>query len=285
MSEHDDVSASRSRLEIHHIEDLDDPRVTEYRSLRRIASLKRDRRFVAEGARVVRQLLSSTLSVQSLLLDAKWLEAFGSQLAERPEERIQAFVTTKPELERIVGFHVHQGVMAIAEAPEPPSFAEHLRQTECPLLVSISGVAQAENVGSILRNMAGFGGTGLLFDAASCDPFVRRATRVSMGAVFRIPVWRSEDLPADIRMLREECGVRAVAAHVRDERMSLDDADLAGPLLLALGSEADGVPDAVVAACDATVEIPMADGWSCINVGMASAVILHEIARRRRASS
>lgn len=269
-------------MRVHTVEGLDDPRVAEYRSLRRVASLRRDRCFVAEGARVVVQLLASRLRVRSLLLDERWLEELRASLESRPETDIDVFVTTKAELQRIVGFHVHQGVMAIAEAPEPPDLLAHVRARPDALLVALAGVSNAENVGGILRTMAGFGASGLLIDAATCDPFVRRAARVSMGAAFRIPVWRSEDLPADLARLRAECGMRVLAAHLHGETVPLEEADLAGGLVVALGSEADGLPDDVTAACDLAVEIPMSGDWSCLNVGTAGAIVLWEISRRRR---
>ena len=56
------------------IDGVDDPRVEVFRSLRRIQALRRDGRFVCEGARVVRQLLRSALPVHSLLVDERWLE-------------------------------------------------------------------------------------------------------------------------------------------------------------------------------------------------------------------
>jgi tRNA G18 (ribose-2'-O)-methylase SpoU len=264
--------------------ELDDPRVAEYRSLRRVASLRRDRCFVAEGARVVVQLLMSRLRVRSLLLDARWLEELRPMLETRPETDLDVYVTTKDELQKIVGFHVHQGVMAVAEAPEPPDLLDHVRDTENALLVALAGVSNAENVGGILRTMAGFGATGLLVDAATCDPFVRRAARVSMGAAFRIPVWRAPNLPGDLARLRAERGVRVLAAHLHGETVPLDEADLSGPLVVALGSEADGLPDDVTAACDLSVEIPMSGDWSCLNVGTAGAILLWEITRRRRAA-
>ncbi len=137
------------------VEDLDDPRVAVYRSMRRVAALRDDLQFVAEGARVVRQLLESTLRVRSLLLDQRWLDEFAPLLAARPEDEIMAYLTTKPELEQIVGFHVHQGVMAVADAPQAPDLDAFLDANPQHVLVAFEGVSNAENVGGMLRTMAG----------------------------------------------------------------------------------------------------------------------------------
>lgn len=268
-------------IAVHPVEGLDDPRVAVYRSLRRVARLRRDGTFVAEGARVVRKLLASPLVVRSLLLDQRWLDAFGPALEQRPETGIEVFLTSRQELERIVGFHVHQGVMALAEAPRPPDLLEFAKSVPGHVLVALTGVSSPENVGGILRTMAGFGATGLLIDSATCDPFVRRAARVSMGAAFRLPVWRVDDLPAAFASLRAACGTRVLGAHLYEPVVDLPDADLSGNLLLVLGSEADGLSDEVAAACDACVRIPMDPEWDCFNVGTAGAILLWEVARRR----
>jgi tRNA G18 (ribose-2'-O)-methylase SpoU len=195
------------------VADLDDPRVADYRSMRRFAALRRDRTFVAEGTRVLVHLLASPLRIRSLLLEPRWLEEFRPAIEARPEADIEVFVAPREEVQRIVGFQVHHGAMAVAEEPQAPDLFEFARRTKDHVLVALDGVSSAENVGAIVRSMAGLGADGLIADRATCDPYVRRAARVSMGGIFRMPVWRVDDLPATIARLRAECGTRSVAAH------------------------------------------------------------------------
>lgn len=269
-------------MKITPVEGVDDPRVEEYRSMRRYAALRRGRRFVAEGTRVLVHLLASPLRVRSLLLEPRWLEEFRPRIEARPETDLEVFVAPREEVQKIVGFQVHQGAMAVAEEPDAPELLAFARGRPGHVLVALDGVSSAENVGAIVRSMAGIGADGLLVDPVTCDPYVRRAARVSMGGVFRIPVWRVPDLPAAIASLRAECGTRSVAAHNRPPVEPIDRADLSGSLIVALGSEATGLSPAVLAACDRAVMIPMRGDWGCVNVAAAAAVFLWEIARRRR---
>lgn len=264
------------------VEGIDDPRVADYRSMRRFASLRQGRRFVAEGTRVLVHLLASPLHVRSLLLEPAQLEIFRAQIEARPEADLDVYVTSREEVQRIVGFQVHHGAMAVADEPDAPDLFEFARSTKDHVLVALDGVSAAENVGAIVRSMAGLGADGLIADSVTCDPYVRRAARVSMGAIFRIPVWRVDDLPATIARLRAECGTRSVAAHNHPPVEDLDRADLSGNLLVALGSEATGLSPPTIAACDRAVMIPMRGDWGCINVAAAAAAFLWEVARRRR---
>jgi tRNA G18 (ribose-2'-O)-methylase SpoU len=264
------------------VEGIDDPRVADYRSMRRFAALRTGRRFVAEGTRVIVHLLASPLRVRTLLLEPKCLEEFRPLLEARPEADLEVFVTSREEVQKIVGFQVHHGAMAVADEPDAPDLLEFARSRKDHVLVALDGVSAAENVGAIVRSMTGLGADGLIVDRVTCDPFVRRAARVSMGGIFRMPVWRVDDLPATIARLRAECGTRSVAAHNRHPAEDIDRADLSGNLLVALGSEATGLSPAVIAACDRAVMIPMHGDWGCINVAAAAAVFLWEVARRRR---
>jgi len=270
------------RVKVTLVADLDDPRVGDYRSMRRFAALRRGRTFVAEGTRVIVHLLVSPLRIRSLLLEPRWLEEFRPALEARREADLEVFVCSREEVQKIVGFQVHHGAMAVAEEPTPPDLFDFARATPRHVLVALDGVSAAENVGAIVRSMTGIGADGLIVDPVTCDPFVRRAARVSMGGIFRTPVWRVDDLPATIARLRADCGTRSVAAHNHPPVVDVDRADLSGNLLVVLGSEATGVSPAVLAACDERAMIPMRGDWGCINVAAAAAVFLWEAARRRR---
>lgn len=271
-------------MKVTRVESLDDPRVDVFRSLRRIEALRKDGRFVCEGARVVRQLLRSALPVHAVLVDDRWLDELRPQIEARGEEDLPVYVAPKGAVEAIIGFSLHQGVMALASVPEPPPLLEVAANAPRHLFVAVEGVSGAENVGGLVRSCAGFGATGLILDRASHDPFVRRAARVSMGAIFHLPVWKVDSLVPVIGELRARCGTRSVAAHLYPPVEDLDRADLGGNLLVVLGSEAVGITDAVLAACDVRVKIPMHENWGCLNVATAGAVFLWEIARRRRGS-
>jgi 23S rRNA (guanosine2251-2'-O)-methyltransferase len=69
-----------------------------------------------------------------------------------------------------------------------------------------------------------------------------------------------------------------------DGDVELDDLEVAdAPMVLVVGSEGRGLSRLVTEACDVRVSIPMAGGNESLNAGIAGAVALYEIARKRRA--
>jgi tRNA G18 (ribose-2'-O)-methylase SpoU len=106
-------------MTIRPVETLEDPFLQPYRTLRRPLEHQRGGIFVAEGEKVVRRLLESTLDIVSLLLTPEWLEVYQPMVESRAVSA-QIFVAPKSVVESIVGFHLHQGIMAVARIPKPP---------------------------------------------------------------------------------------------------------------------------------------------------------------------
>lgn len=136
-----------------------------------------------------------------------------------------------------------------------------------PLAVSLHGVGDPGNVGTILRSAHAFGASCVVLGPGCADPFGPKAVRASMGAVFTVPLARAgavADLPGT---------TVALAAREGDP--------LAGPftgdVTLLVGAERDGLPAEVLAQADEVRHIPI-QGDS-LNAAMAATVALYELTR------
>jgi len=271
-------------MTIHPVESLDDPFLQPYRTLRRPLEHHREGIFVAEGEKVVRRLLQSTLDVVSLLLTPEWLEVYRFTLEGRTGNA-QIFVAPKSVVESIVGFHLHQGIMAVAHIPKPLPLTECLERDRHPrLLVAVDGLTNAENLGVLVRNCAAFDVDALLVGETSSSPYLRRAVRNSMGTVFHLPVVHLSGLVGAIHEMRSTHGIHVVAADPHTDQKALHQASLDRDCCIVFGSEGEGVSDNVLAECDESVAIPMKDGVDSLNVASASAVFLYEVQRQREKS-
>ena len=250
-----------------------------FRTLRRRDGNVPEGCFIGDGRKVVRRMLESDVRIRTVVLTDKWLEFFKPALARRTEPDLHVLVVGREVVDGIIGYKVHQGVMALAEIPPAPRL-EDLQAGPKPLIVALDGVADAENVGAIVRTCAAFGVTGLVVGGRTCSPWVRRAVRVSLGGVLRVPIHEAADLPAALRALASN-GVASYAAHIHGERRSSWETDLAAPSCIVLGGEAEGVSPGVLAACRHVVYIPMAPGWDCLNVTASASALLYEAARAR----
>ena len=141
----------------------------------------------------------------------------------------------------------------------------------------LDGVQDPGNVGTILRTADALFADGLLLVNGCADPWQPKAIRASMGAVLRCPVWPCEAAAAKELLWRS--GIPLYGAALRQD--TLDARSMAeGKAAVAIGSEGRGLSREVLALCDATVRIPMAEHCESLNAAAAAAVLLWELARR-----
>jgi tRNA G18 (ribose-2'-O)-methylase SpoU len=240
-----------------------------FRSLR--ASAPPLGHFIGEGPRVVRRMLERGVVVR-LMLTPEWFE----RLAPLIPKDVAVDVRGRREMEEIVGFRLHQGVIALGRIPPKPPLPDTVRG----IVVAVDGIANSENLGGILRTCAAFGIEAVLVGRGTCSPWLRRVVRASMGAPLVLPVHECADLAGTIRRL----GVPALAAEPEAGAMPLYEADLSPPRIIVFGSEGFGISPAVRAVCAGTIAIPMAAGWDCINVAAAAAAILYQATVPRHAA-
>ena len=256
---------------VHLLQDLSLPVLDVYRHLKDKHLKCREGYFIAEGLEVVRRLLHSRFRVHSVLLTPTKLERLRSDI---PPD-VPVFVATAEQMEAIAGFTIHRGAVACGvRQPGLDLNAAVGAAGDARLVVVLENICDAQNVGVIVRNAAAFG-ADLAVLGGCCDPFYRRAVRVSVGNVFRLPVYQTDNLVADLPELRRRLGLELIAADVAAGATSLDQAPRPPRVALLFGGEGHGLSPAVLEICDQRVVIPMAPGSDSVNVAVASGIFLH----------
>ena len=260
------------------IDDADDPRIAGFRDIRERDLTGRQGLFVAEGEVVLNVLTSSRSLCRpvSLLLDIKRVEGLAEVLARLPEGT-PVHVAEPPVLDAIAGFHLHRGILALGEKPPAQSLEACLAGARPDaVVVAACGIGNHDNMGGIFRNAAAFGAAAVLLDDRCCDPFYRKAIRVSVGAVLRTPMARGLDALTMVEGLRA-AGFEVLAL-TPGASEPLDRAPRGGRIALVLGPEGPGLPSGVIARCR-PVAIPMSGGFDSLNVSVASGIALHHFTR------
>jgi len=266
---------------LHRIESLDLPELAPYRTMKRPREHCDQGIFVAESEKVVRRLLESHFQVVSALMPERWLEVFDPLLRARAEDIPVYLVEKKEVLEALIGFSMFQGVMAVGKIPSPTTLDDMLALNPKPrLFVAVDALANAENLGVLVRNCVAFGVQALLVGETSSSPFLRRAVRNSMGTIFQLPVVEPAILTHALKDLRRR-GMRCIAAHPHAAGKTLAKADLTGDCCIVFGSEAHGITASVLEVYDEAVAVPMPPTVDSLNVGSAAAVFLYEVNRQR----
>jgi tRNA G18 (ribose-2'-O)-methylase SpoU len=260
------------------IDNPDDPRIAGFRDIRERDLTGRQGLFVAEGE-VVLNVLTSERSLcrpVALLLDSKRVDGLAGVLA-RVDEETPVYVADQPVLDAIAGFHLHRGILALGRKPAPRSLEACLADLgPDAVVVAACGIGNHDNMGGLFRNAAAFGAAAVLLDAHCCDPFYRKAIRVSVGAVLRTPTAVGLD-PAGMIAGLTAAGFR-VWALTPGAGVSLETAPRGGRVAIVLGPEGPGLSAAVIGLCR-PLSIPMSGGFDSLNVSVASGIALHHFTR------
>jgi TrmH family RNA methyltransferase len=138
-----------------------------------------------------------------------------------------------------------------------------------PLCVYLHRVGDPGNVGTVLRSAEAFGASCVALGPGCADPHGPKAVRASMGAIFTVAL-------AHVSDIGELPGQRIALAADAGEQLQGTGGE--GELTLLVGSERDGLPPEILAACDQVARIPIAT--DSLNAAMAATVALYEMTRR-----
>lgn len=183
------------------------------------------------------------------------------------------------ELEALAEGVRHQGVVALA----PPYPYVGLQQVACgDLLVVLDGVTDPQNLGSIARSAEAAGAGGLVLPRRRSAHVTAAAEKASAGAFSWLPV----ALVANVsRALGDLGGVGfwTVGLTAGAQTSLWDSPLLGGRVALVVGAEGAGLSRLVDERVDERLAIPMAGRLASLNAGVAAALVLFEVRRRRLA--
>jgi TrmH family RNA methyltransferase len=199
--------------------------------------------FVAEGEDLVAAALEGGWELDFALVDAARPPELPVR-AEHVASQLLAEVSTLGHAPRVLGV-----------------FRSGRPEKQLPALgLELWRVGDPGNVGTLARACDAFGAY-LALSPGCADPFGPKALRASTGSIFRAPL-------ADFAPQ----GAVALVAHGAPPLKELDP----GLSRFVLGSEREGLPDDVVAACAASATIPLVGPAESLNVAMAGTIALYD---------
>lgn len=274
----------RRRQTRHHkamlIDSPANPRVRTAAALRERRDRERTGLTLVDGAREARRAIEAGIEVETAfvcpdLLTSVDATAAVESLRGRALEGSIVEVSERA-FEKLAYGDRSDGIVLVIR-PASRALAD-LHLGPAPLIVVTEDVEKPGNLGAILRSADGAGADAVLA-VGGTDLFNPNVIRASVGTVFSVPI---AAVPAAVAMawLREHA-IRIVAARTDAQRLYAD-ADLTGPLAIALGSERVGLSAAWHRADVEGVRLPMAGVADSLNVSVAAAVLLYEAWRQRR---
>ena len=236
--------------------------------------------FIAEGRILVEDLLGAARAGRMKVISVAAMTSAAAEIQDLLPMGTELLTAEPSALSELAGFPFHRGLMACAQVPSSPPISALRRARR---LLVLPRLYDSENLGLLLRSAAALGLDGVLAGPGP-GQWTRRTVRVSMGAVWRIPVWRTED-PWELlaEWKAAEAGSDVVAAALTKGAKDARDWHPASRCALVMGPEDTGLNEGQQARCDHAVAIPMASGMDSLNVAAAGAILMFRMMEEFRA--
>lgn len=263
------------------IQKYDPSAVDVFRSLRGKSGLFEQGLFIAESEKVAKKVLESSTEIASAYMTEEHFESLRPLFNNR-SDATDVFLASKEEMGKVVGYPLHQGIMLACRIPENRPLLTAAQEWKSPwMTVALDAIADAENMGAIIRNAAAFGASAVIVDDQSCNPYLRRSVRVSMGTIVDMEILRVQGLAESLRELKSAQNVRVIGAALREDSYNLSEVNTSCNTILVFGSEGWGLRESVIQECDMLAQIPMAPGIDSLNVAIASGIFMYQIQSAR----
>lgn len=266
---------------IHRITDINDKRVLPFSRLTEAQLRNRldpsNGLFIAESPKVISVALNAGYEPVSLLCEERHLSGDAREIVEALQVcGAEVYTGERELLANLTGYTLTRGVLCAMRRPAERHLDDVISGAH--RVVVIDGVVDATNVGAIFRCAAALGMDAVLVTRTTCDPWNRRAIRVSMGSVFLVP-WTWLD---DYGQLRSS-GFSTCAMALENRSIGIDSPVLKAQdrLAIIMGNEGDGLPRATIEEADFVVKIPMSYGVDSLNVAAAAGVACWELGKRQ----
>ncbi len=246
------------------------PTVQRLRELKSAKARREAGLFLVEGEKMIREALSCGLRLREAVAD----ETHAGFAVELENLGARACIVTRGLLESICETQTPQGVCAAFELPAPVGAAALPDR-----VVALDGVQDPGNLGTIWRTADAAGFQALVLGAGCADPLSPKVQRAAMGSGFRVPFCHAPVLADALLELRSR-GYRVFASDLRGADFYARP-DAGERFALVIGNEARGISDAVRAAADCRVKLPMRGGAESLNAAVAAGIMMYELMRGR----
>lgn len=248
-----------------------------WRALQRRKGRSEHGLFLAEGPRLLEELLASPVSVRHVLhtREAADEPSVARALSRARDRGVSCEEVPPGELAEFADTVTPQGVLAVAEIPSRDGV-----DVAAGDLVVLDAVQDPGNAGTLLRTAEALGAAAAVSLKGTVDVWNPKVVRASAGSVFRLPV-----VDARWPELGTRLGAASTAVWAADaagEPVPRGGGGVPARVALVLGNEGSGVRPEILEAADRRVSVPIAGPVDSLNVSVAAAILMDRIFSARR---
>jgi TrmH family RNA methyltransferase len=224
---------------------------------------------LAEGVKVVEELLSSNWKVEAILVLPEKIKQWET-LVDKAESHIPIHSITGSQWKKLSQDKEPEGIMAVVQIKPEPDLTFCL--STCPQnTLILHEINNPGNIGALMRSALWFGFTNIILSTNSADYTNPKTVRASMGSLFHLNIVSNVSLIAVLPQIKKMH--RLVGSDVRE---GLPPRPLPQKAALLLGSESHGLPQHLLKLADERWCIPGNAQADSLSLPQAAAIMMYE---------
>ena len=214
--------------------------------------------FIAEGPKLVNELLQSNFVIKNIYCRHEWMEN-----CNRKNDFIEV---SEDELKRISNLQTPHGILAIVQQKnneyEPALFSN--------LSLVLDGIQDPGNMGTIIRTADWFGIHQVIASEDTADIYNPKVVQATMGSIANVNVWYK-----NIEQWLKALPVNVFGASLHGS--SLHDSGKIKEGVLVIGNESKGIRNNILPYIQYPLTIPRIGNPESLNAAVATGIILSHI--------
>jgi TrmH family RNA methyltransferase len=230
--------------------------------------------FLAEGVKVVEELLASNWQIKAMLIMPEKIK-YWERLSLPQNKDIPCYQLTRTQWEKIGQDREPEGIMALVGTKQPPDLSSWLAGTSGNILI-LHEINNPLNLGALVRSAHWFGFDGIILSANSVDYTNPKAIRASMGSIFHLTIIPDVDLSLEISEIKKYFFL--IGSDVREGNLPHP---ICKKTALLMGNESHGLPETILRAADEKWSIPGNGKADSLSLPQAAAIMMYECAKKQ----
>jgi TrmH family RNA methyltransferase len=259
----------------------DNSRIKLVRKLATRRGRNEERRFIAEGRNLIREILERGMAVDFVMIpddlrqdqDADRTELI-ARCIDSPD--ITVCEVSAREFSKLTDAQTGIGMIAVVRMSENGAEIADSIDAEDNILV-LDRIQDPGNMGTLIRTAAAAGYKAVLAMNGTVDVYSPKVLRATAGMVFEIPVIYLSG-PEELKKFLQKKSWRMVVTTVDAGTLYYKE-DLSKGIALVIGNEGRGVSEEMIEMADVRVTLPMKGGVESLNAAVAAAILMYESMR------
>lgn len=246
------------------------------RSLRTAKARRERGQFAAEGVRLLEEALRHKYMPKRLFVVPNLLTDRAEYLIDNfDKEGTKSEVVSQSQIEYMTDSVTSQGILALFGLPGR-DLAQLYKRSHRKIVLCDS-ISDPGNMGTLIRSAAAFGFNLMLLKGQCVDPYSPKVVRSSVGAIFRMRIAPVTDieLPEFLKSNRIKLITTSLDGSHSDAKMKT--VMNSGNIMLAIGSEADGLSGELLSLADLKWRIKHTSAVESLNAAVAGSIIMKQV--------